>query len=112
MSTSFNLDTLFCNTCTGIEHRVIHWEKDRIDVKELVPQAFVLSDQCFPALLSVEGDGECLKIWRIEHGTLMELVEAFLEATKGFVMPAGSVVVLALPVTWPGSAPLPTRPNL
>jgi hypothetical protein len=92
MTTSFNLDTLFCNTCTGIEHRVLHREKDLIDVKELV--------------LPVEGDRECLKILRIEHGSLMELVEAFLEATKGFIMPAGSVVVLASAshLAWVGTA--------
>jgi hypothetical protein len=43
----------------------------------------------------VEGDGECLKILQIEDGTLVELVEAFLDLTKGFLVPAGSVVVLS-----------------
>jgi hypothetical protein len=69
ISTSFNLDTLVCNTCTGNEHQVLRREKDRIDAKDLVPMAFILSDQNFPALLPAEGDGECLKILRIElHG--------------------------------------------
>jgi hypothetical protein len=44
--------------------------------------------------LPVEGDGECVKILRIEAGSLTELVESFLEATKGYIVPAGSVVVL------------------
>jgi hypothetical protein len=32
---------------------------------------------------------------RIENGGLLELVDAFIEATKGYMMPAGSVVVLS-----------------
>jgi hypothetical protein len=42
-----------------------------------------------------DGDGTCLKIILIEHGTLAELVSVFLEITKGFAIPAGSVVLLA-----------------
>jgi hypothetical protein len=44
--------------------------------------------------LPVDGDGECIKVLRIEMASLPELADAFLEATKGFVVPAGSVVVL------------------
>jgi hypothetical protein len=55
ISTSFNLDTLVWNTCTGYEHPVLRREKDRIDAKDLVPVAFVLSDQNFPALLQGGG---------------------------------------------------------
>ncbi len=36
-----------------------------------------------------------MKIILIEHGTLAELVSVFLEITKGFAIPAGTVVVLA-----------------
>jgi hypothetical protein len=43
----------------------------------------------------VEGDGECCKILLIEDGTLSELIGAFLDLTKGFTVPAGSVVVLS-----------------
>jgi hypothetical protein len=104
--TSFNLDTLVYNTCTGNEHPVLRREKRRIDAKDLVPAALVLSDHNFPALLPAEGDGQCLKILHIEFGTLSELVEAFLGATRGFVMPAGSVVVLASAsyLAWGGTA--------
>jgi hypothetical protein len=42
-----------------------------------------------------EGDGTCLKIILIEHGTLAELVSVFLEITKGFAIPAGTVVLMA-----------------
>jgi hypothetical protein len=88
------LESLACNSCTKGEHQVLHREKKKIDSRNLVPQIFILSDQNFPAALPVEGDGECLKILRIENGKLSELVESFLEVTKGFTVPAGSVVVL------------------
>jgi len=38
---------------------------------------------------------ECLAIVRIENGSLIELADSFLEITKGFDMPVGSVVVLS-----------------
>jgi hypothetical protein len=60
----------------------------------MVPQAFVLADHCFPAALPAEGEGDCIKVLRIENASLIELSDAFLEATRGFVVPAGSVVVL------------------
>ena len=59
-----------------------------------MPPAFVFTDHNFPATTQVGEDGECLKIFRIEHGTLLELVSAFMEAVKGFDLPAGTVLVL------------------
>jgi hypothetical protein len=38
---------------------------------------------------------ECLKVIQIEHGSLAELVNVFLEITKGFSIPAGTIVVMA-----------------
>jgi hypothetical protein len=72
----------------------------------MVPVAFILTDQNFPPSLPVEGEGECLKIFRIEDAGLHELVTAFLEATRGFVVPAGSVSVLssASYMAWVGAA--------
>ncbi len=35
------------------------------------------------------------KILQIEHGSLTELVDVFLEITKGFSIPAGTVLVMA-----------------
>jgi hypothetical protein len=50
--------------------------------------------------------GECFKIFRVEDAAPHELVGAFLEATRGFVVPAGSVVVLSLAshLAWVGAA--------
>jgi hypothetical protein len=60
----------------------------------MVRQAFVLADHCFPAALPAEGEGDCIKVLCIENASLIELADAFLEATRGFVMPVGLVLVL------------------
>jgi hypothetical protein len=54
----------------------------------------------------VEGEGECVKIIRLEDATLDELVASFIDLTSGFMMPAGSVVVLASAshLAWVGTA--------
>jgi hypothetical protein len=67
---------------------------------------FILSDQNFPPVLPAEGDRECLKIFRIEDATLDELVTSFMDLNRGFVIPAGSVVVLASAnhLAWVGTA--------
>ncbi len=61
----------------------------------LEPKCFILADQCFPPALPPGGNGECLAIVRIENSTLIELADSFLEITKGFDMPVGSLVVLS-----------------
>jgi hypothetical protein len=95
-SASFNLEKLKCNTCTFRgEHLVLHREVECTGALDESPVCFILSDQCFPPVLPVEGDGECLKILLIEDGTLDELADAFLDLTRGFSVPASSVVVMA-----------------
>jgi uncharacterized membrane protein YgcG len=55
----------------------------------------VLSDHNFPAALPVEEDGECIKVLHIENSSLHELVQSLLEVTKGFMVPAVTVVLLS-----------------
>jgi hypothetical protein len=97
ISTSFSLTNFVCNTCAGGEggHVVLHREGGRVVASDLAPVAFVLSDQNFPPAVPVQDQGECLKIFRIEDASPQELVAAFLEATRGFIVPAGSVVSLS-----------------
>jgi hypothetical protein len=95
ISSSFTLDTLECRSCIKGGHPVLHRESKTVDGRNLIPQVFVLSDQNFPAALPVEEDGECVKVLRIENGSLHELVQSFLEVTKGFMVPAGTVVLLS-----------------
>jgi hypothetical protein len=96
LSTSFDTSTLKCTTCQQ-EHTVLRREIEGNDVGLDIPPVFILSDQNFPSMIPAggEGDSTCLKIILIEHGTLAELVSVFLEITKGFAIPAGTVVVLA-----------------
>jgi hypothetical protein len=92
ISTSFDLKNFHCNTCTGEGHVVLRREGERVAARELAPVAFVLSDQNFAPSLPAEDGGECLKIIRVEDAGLQELVTLFLEATRGFIMPAGTLL--------------------
>jgi len=58
-----------------------------------VRQTFVLSDQNFSPVLPCNV-GECLKIIRVEDGSLAELVSTWLDVFKGKTFPAGSTVVI------------------
>ena len=83
ISYSFNPDTLKCQCCNYTENT--HSKKT----------AFVLTDQNFPAALpSCVGGGACLKIIRIEGGSLPELTELFLSLFKNRKVPPGSVILL------------------
>jgi hypothetical protein len=57
-------------------------------------EAFVLTDQCFPAILPADGRRKCLKIVRIEHGMLGKLAAEFANLVKGRFLAAGGVVLL------------------
>jgi hypothetical protein len=86
---------MICTSCVVRgRHRVLRRETEREDTVDDSPIVFVLTDQCFPPVLPPESTGECVKILRIEDGGVMELLNAFLETTKGFVIPAGTVVVV------------------
>jgi hypothetical protein len=79
----------------GGDHPVLLKEVEGTDMLDASPACFILYDQCFSPVVPAEGDGECLKILQIEDGTLVELIDAFLDITKGFSVPAGSVVVIS-----------------
>jgi hypothetical protein len=78
-----------------------------VEVSDLTPVAFVVADQNFPPSLPVEEE-ECMKIIRIEDASPQELALACLEVTRGFIVPAGSVVVLSSAsyryLAWVGTA--------
>jgi hypothetical protein len=93
ISTSFDPNTFECNTCQGA-HKVLHRTVEGTDVGLNSPPVFILTDQNFPPMVPVGGEGECLKILQIENGTLVELVDAFLGLTRGFDVPAGTVALL------------------
>ena len=55
----------------------------------------MLSDQCFPAALPSSGIGECLKIIRVEDGSLEDLVTTFMRLTRGCDVTIGTVVLIS-----------------
>ena len=87
---SFNPHELECICCEG----KILFEKKSGTTERRV---FVLSDQCFPALATADSaQGQCLKIIRVEGGTLWELFGIYYDILrKGkLYVPAGSAVLI------------------
>ena len=56
---------------------------------------FVLSDQSFPAVLPSTSEKDCIRVIRVENGSLWDLVNSFLDVTRGHSVPKGSVVVIS-----------------
>ena len=67
---------------------------------------FVLSNQSFPACFPAGGEGNCLKIIRLEDGSLSDLTAVFLDTVANYAIPAGSVVLIhsLSYLTWVGPA--------
>jgi hypothetical protein len=59
------------------------------------PPCFVLSDQNFPAVIPVEGDGDCFKVLQVENASLRDLTTVFLAALEGFTILAGAVMLVS-----------------
>jgi hypothetical protein len=85
-SFSFDPKSLLCSNCPSRGgHRIDGGGEER--------QTFILSDQNFPGVLPCSS-GECLKIVRVENGSLNEIVTCFLEVTRGEGLPTGSAILL------------------
>jgi hypothetical protein len=55
----------------------------------------VLSDQNFPSVIPVEGEGDCFKIIQVENASLSDLTMVFLAALESFTVPAGTIVLIS-----------------
>jgi hypothetical protein len=62
---------------------------------EPLPGIFVLADQSFPAAVLPGSGGGCLGVIRLECGSILELVNLFLDLTRGCSIPAGTVLLVA-----------------
>jgi hypothetical protein len=96
ISMSFDPTTFTCKSCQGA-HPVLRRTIEGGDVGLDSPPVFVLSDQNFPPMIPVGGEGECVKIIQVENGSLSDLLEVFLGLTRGFDLPAGAVILLSSP---------------
>jgi hypothetical protein len=93
---SFNIENFVCNTCTVRgEHQVLGKKSEGADGTRQSPPCFVLSDQNFPSVIPVEGDGDCFKILQVENASLSDLTTVFLAALEGFTVPARTVVLIS-----------------
>ena len=84
ISFSFNPATMQCECC-NTPHSVISVKTGDV---------FALTDQNFPPVLPTT-DGKCIRIIRVENGSLVELAETFLKTVSGWSVGVGSVVILS-----------------
>ncbi len=87
VSCSLDTSTGTCKTCLSGEHEA--WMS-----ADGGPIVVVLSDQHFPANVPADGPGECLRIIRVENGTLNELADELVRKAPSKGLPAGSVILL------------------
>jgi microcompartment protein CcmL/EutN len=87
VSCSMNPKTGLCYTCLGEPHKA--WEG-----REGEPIVLVLSDQHFPANVPAMDGGECVRIVRVEDGSLRELVEELMRILKRWMVKPGSIIML------------------
>jgi hypothetical protein len=79
-----------CHTCLSGEHDAWIGSKGQ-------PIVLIASDQHFPANLPADGEGECIRILRIENGSLAEIAkELASRAPREGVLP-GTVIMLGAP---------------
>ncbi len=86
VSCSFNPRSGLCYTCLGEPHRA--WESDG------APVAVVLADQSFPADVPAADGDECLRVMRVEDGSLHELTSELLQVLKRNMVIPGMVIML------------------
>ena len=95
ITSSFDTGSLVCKTCDlKPDHKILVSNKALDPNTQQDPVVFVLSDQSFPACFPAGGEGNCLKIIRLEDGSLSDLTAVFLETVANHTIPAGSVVLI------------------
>jgi hypothetical protein len=88
VSSSFNPVTGVCGTClTGVHPAWVGGGEGAI--------VLVLSDHHFPANMPADGPGDCLRIFRVENGSVNEICDEFLQVAPKGGLVAGSVIMLA-----------------
>ena len=85
---SFDPSSLRCVSCVGAGH-------DAVADAEGGPVAMVIADQAFPACLPAwRGEGECLRIARVEDASLRELTLALVDILGKRALKPGTVLCL------------------
>ena len=77
-TSSFDTGSLVCKTCDlKPDHKILTNNKALDPNSQQDPVVFILSDQSFPACFRAGGEGNCLKIIRLEDGSLSDLTASF-----------------------------------
>jgi hypothetical protein len=84
-SASFNPDTGKCVTCLNGVHDA--WKS-----RKGGPIAINLSDQHFPPNIPADEAGECIRILRVENGSVTELADELLRICPAGGLPNGSII--------------------
>ena len=95
ITASYDTCDMICINCHLKLGQKILYKSQKQSVSDYSsPSVFVVADQSFPAHLATGGEGECLRVLRLEDGSLPDLTNIFLETLRAFSVPAGSVVLL------------------
>jgi hypothetical protein len=86
VSASFT-DSGWCHTCLSGRHEA--WKG-----REGQPVVIVAGDQHFPANLPASGKGECMRVMRVENGSLSEITHELIKKLPKEGAVAGTVVML------------------
>ena len=87
ITTTFDTKNQKCVVCTPPSHSAL---KSRGGG----PVVLVGSDQCFPACLPVDDGEECIRIFRVEDGSLLEVTHALADAIGSTGIQDGTVFLL------------------
>jgi hypothetical protein len=79
-----------CHTCLSGEHDAWIGSNGQ-------PVVFIASDQHFPANLPADGEGECIRILRIENGSLAEIAKELASRSPRAGILPGTVIMLGAP---------------
>jgi hypothetical protein len=75
-----------CYTCLNGDHRT--WV-----LRDGGPICVILTDQHFPANIPADSAGECMRILRIENGSILEMADELIKLLPKKGIPKGSVIL-------------------
>jgi len=87
VSCSFEKEGMTCVVCPTGTHMVLRGTEDQ-------PVVFAIADQNFSASLPAQDGRDCIRILRVEDGSLREVTGEFISIIGKKKVPAGSVVLL------------------
>jgi hypothetical protein len=87
VSCSFETTGMTCVVCPTGTHGVLEGKDDH-------PVVFAIADQNFSASLPAKDGKDCIRVLRVEDGSLREITGEFVSAVGKKRIPAGSVVLL------------------